>query len=167
MICGSLGTAAAQAGNLFGSGTGIWSAGAGLTQPIFHAGELTHRRRAAVASYEQAMAQYRTTVNTAFQNVADTLTALSSDAETLDAQTEAYRAASAAHDIAQKQYATGAISYLTLLTVERSYQNALIAEVQARAARYADTAALFQALGGGWWNRDNPTAQNAAASEQP
>ena len=168
-INGSYGDAASQIGDLFSAGSNVWSIGAGVTQPIFHAGELSHRRKAAVAGYEQAAAQYRATVNVAFQNVADTLTALASDADTLNAQNEAYLAAKSAHEIAGKQYAAGATSYLTLLTAERSYQQSQINLVQAQAARYADTAALFQALGGGWWNREqnpNPATATAAASEQ-
>ena len=157
-ISGSYGQAAPNLGNLFTAGSNVWSLGAGLTQPLFHAGELTHQRRAAVASYEQAVAQYRATVNVAFQNVADTLTALSSDAETLKAQQQAYTAAEASHDIAARQYAAGAISYPALLTTERNLQQSSIALAQAQADRYADTAALFQALGGGWWNREQDTS---------
>jgi NodT family efflux transporter outer membrane factor (OMF) lipoprotein len=152
-LTGSIGQTGTNLGNLFTASSGIWGIGAGVAQPIFHGGELTHQRRAAVASYEQSVAQYRATVNIAFQNVADTLTALSSDADALNAQNDAYEAAQAAHDIAGKQYATGAISYPSLLTAERNDQQALIGLVQAQAARYADTAALFQALGGGWWHR--------------
>ena len=163
-LSGNYGQAAPNAGDLFTAGSNIWSVGAGLTQPIFHAGELKHQRRAAVASYEQSVAQYRSTVNVAFQNVADALTALSSDAEALSAQNDAYKAAVATHDIAGKQFAAGAISYPTLLTAERNYQQALVGLAQAQAARYADTAALFQALGGGWWNRD---ADNDATASTP
>lgn len=171
-ISGSYGQAAPNMGDLFTSGSNVWSIGAGLTQPIFHAGELTHQRRAAVASYEQSVAQYRATVNVAFQNVADALTALASDAEALKAQREAYQAAEAGHNIAIKQYAAGGISYPSLLTTERNYQQAAVSLAQAQADRYADTAALFQALGGGWWNRDadkaepasNPTASNGDTS---
>ncbi|MES2488331.1 MAG: efflux transporter outer membrane subunit [Pseudomonadota bacterium] len=167
-LSGSYGQAAPNTGNLFTAGSNIWSLGAGITQPIFRAGELTHRRRAAVASYEQSVAQYRATVNVAFQNVADTLTALAADAETLKAQRDAYQAAEASHAIAGKQYSAGSISYPTLLTAERNYQQAVIELSQAQAARYADTAALFQALGGGWWNRtddeDNKDATPSASN---
>jgi outer membrane protein TolC len=100
-----------------------------------------------------AKAQYRTTVLVAFQNVADVLRALQLDAATLRAQQEATRAASATLDLSRSQYRLGAITYIILLNAQRSYQQARLALVQAQAARYADTAALFQALGGGWWNR--------------
>lgn len=163
-ISGSYGQAAPNMGDLFTAGSNIWNIGAGLTQPIFHAGELTHQRRAAVASYEQSVAQYRATVNVAFQNVADSLTALAADADSLKAQRDAYQAAEASHDIAGKQYAAGAISYPALLTTERNYQQAVIALSQAQADRYADTAALFQALGGGWWNRDPGNKASATTS---
>ena len=100
---------------------------------------------------------YRSTVITAFQNVADTLRALQFDAETLKAAYAAERAAATSLEITRRQLQLGAINYLGLLTVENTYQTALIALVQARVARYADTAALFQPLGGGWWNRADVT----------
>jgi len=92
-------------------------------------------------------------VLTAFQNVADALRALQLDAATLRAQAAALRAASDTLDLARGQYRLGAIAYVTLLNSQRSYAQARLAVVQAQAARFADTAALFQALGGGWWNR--------------
>jgi outer membrane protein TolC len=99
------------------------------------------------------MAQYRATVIAAFQNVADTLHALEQDADALHEATIAERAASRSFTIARRQMELGDISYLVLLSAEQSYQQTAIALVQARANRYADTAALFQALGGGWWNQ--------------
>jgi NodT family efflux transporter outer membrane factor (OMF) lipoprotein len=140
-------------GTLFSPGSSIWSLGAGLTQPLFEGGTLLHRRRAAVAAFEAAAAQYRNTVITAFQNVADTLRALQSDARAVAALAAAERAAADSLAASQRQFHAGAISYLSLLTAEQTYQQARIALVQAEASRYSDTAALFQALGGGWWNR--------------
>ena len=142
------------------AGLPVWSIGAGLTQPLFRGGELLHARRAAVAAYEEAAAQYRSTVLTAFQNVADALRALQSDADALSAQVVAERAAADSLDIARRQFQLGAINYLLLLNAEQTYQQAHIALVQAQANRYADTAALFQALGGGWWNRRDVAAAN-------
>ena len=112
-----------------------------------------HQERAARAAYDMADAQYRNTVLTAFQNVADALRALQFDAATLKAQQRAVRAASDTFDLTRGQYRLGAVTYIILLNAQRSYQQALLALVQAQAARYADTAALFAALGGGWWNR--------------
>lgn len=164
-LSANYGQSAPNMGDLFTAGSNIWSLGAGLTQPIFRAGELTHRRRAAVASYEQSVAQYRATVNVAFQNVADTLTALAADADALKAQRDAFQSAEASYAIAGKQHVAGAISFPTLLTSERNYQQSLIALSQAQADRYADTAALFQALGGGWWNREeNSESSNKTTS---
>ncbi len=152
-LSGSYGSMTTKAGDLFTSGMGVWSLGAGVLQPVFHGGELTARRRAAVAAYDAASAQYRLTVLQAFQNVADVLRALDADALALKAQAEAEAAARDLRDITGKQFSLGAVSYLTLLNSERQYQQARIGLVQAQAMRYADTAALFQALGGGWWNR--------------
>jgi NodT family efflux transporter outer membrane factor (OMF) lipoprotein len=147
------GSAALTAATLFTPATAIWSVGAGVAQPIFHGFTLLHQQRAAESAYEMADAQYRNTVIVSFQNVADVLRALQLDAATLKAQRHAVRAASDTFDLTRGQYRLGAITYVILLNAERSYQQALLALVQAQAARYADTAALFQALGGGWWNR--------------
>jgi NodT family efflux transporter outer membrane factor (OMF) lipoprotein len=150
-LSGNFGSQATTAGGLFGSGSSVWGLGAGLLQPIFRGGELTARRRAAIAAYDQAEAQYRETVLLAFQEVADTLRALEKNAQTLAAQAEAESAAKESLDLARKQFDAGAIGYLALLNAQRQHQQAQIGLVQARAARLSDTAALFQALGGGWW----------------
>jgi NodT family efflux transporter outer membrane factor (OMF) lipoprotein len=152
-LSGSYGSLANRSGDLFSGNTGVWNLGASLLQPLFHGGELTARRRAAIAAYDQAAAQYRETVLRAFQNVADVLRALEVDAEAHKAQAEAELAAHDTLELTQKQYALGGANYLSLLNAERQYQQARVGLVQSRAQRYADTAALFQALGGGWWNR--------------
>lgn len=152
-LSGSYGSAATRINDMFSGDAVFWNLAAGLSQPIFNGGALSARRRAAIAAYDQAEAQYRATVLTAFQNVADSLRALDSDAATLKAQVEVEALASEELNLITQQYRLGAVSHLALLDAERSYQQARIGLVQARAARYADTAALFQALGGGWWNR--------------
>jgi len=157
-ISGGAGSVATTAGNLFSSGSGVWNLGANLTQPIFHGGTLIHERRAALAAYDGAAAHYRSTVLSAFRDVADVLDALQFDAEILRAQTLAAQSARDSLDIARRQYQAGAASYLVLLNAQQAYQQARIALAQAQAARYADTAALFLALGGGWWNRADGAA---------
>jgi NodT family efflux transporter outer membrane factor (OMF) lipoprotein len=147
------GTTAAQLDRLFTAGTGFWSVAGSVTQPIFAGGTLLHRQRAAEAAYDETAAQYRSAVITAFRNVADTLRALQSDADGLGAAVRAESAASRSLEIARRQLQLGQTSYLSLLNAEQTYQQARIALVQAQANRYADTAALFQALGGGWWHR--------------
>jgi NodT family efflux transporter outer membrane factor (OMF) lipoprotein len=139
--------------HMFGAGTGFWDLGAGATQTIFQGGTLVHRERAARAAYVQASEQYRSTVLTAFENVADTLHALEQDADAVKAATAARDAAKVTLDLTTRQMQVGYVSYLTVLSAEQAYQQALINLVQAQSNRYADTAALFQALGGGWWNR--------------
>jgi NodT family efflux transporter outer membrane factor (OMF) lipoprotein len=152
-LTGAIGTEALTSGGLFGVGTETWSLGAALMQPLFHGGELRYKRRAALDSLDQADATYRQTVLSALEDVADTLRALEADARTLQAQVEAERAASDAFGIAKMQFNAGGISYVTVLNTERLFFEARQNRVQAQAARYADSAALFQALGGGWWNR--------------
>ncbi len=158
-LTGSFGGASLKAGDLF-AGPSVWSIGAGLLQPLFRGGALTAKRRAAIDAYDQAAAQYRQTVLLAFQNVADTLRTLDDDARTLQAQASAEAVAREALALAERQFRLGAVSYLTLLNAQRQYHLARIALTRAQADRYADTAALFQALGGGWW-------QPQAAAELP
>jgi NodT family efflux transporter outer membrane factor (OMF) lipoprotein len=131
----------------------FWTAGGSVAQTIFAGGTLLHRKRGAEAAFEQAAAQYRSTVITAFQNVADALYALQNDAASLKAAVAAERAAKVSLDLTRTQQQLGYINYLALLTAEQAYQQTLITRVQAQASRFADTAALFQALGGGWWTR--------------
>ncbi len=155
-LTGNYGSETNKLQHLLGGDTFVWNLGAGLLQPVFHGGELTAKRRAAIATYDQAVAQYRETVLLAFQNVADVLRALDADAHSLKAQADAEAAARETLDLTQTQFGLGAVSYLSLLNAERSYQQSLMSLAQAKAARFADTAALFQALGGGWWNRGAP-----------
>jgi NodT family efflux transporter outer membrane factor (OMF) lipoprotein len=151
---GSTGLAISQ---VFGSGTGFWGLAGDVTAPVFEGGKLLHQERAARAAYTQAAEQYRSTVLTAVQNVADTLTALQQDAEGLKAAAAAEHAAQTTLDLAQRQVHDGYASNLMLLNAEQAYQQARLNLIQAQAARYADTAALFQALGGGWWARTDLT----------
>jgi NodT family efflux transporter outer membrane factor (OMF) lipoprotein len=159
-LTGDAGATALTFSSLAVPGNVFWTLAGNVTQTVFDAGTLLHKQRAAVAAFDQAAAQYRSTVIAAFQNVADSLHALVSDADTLKAAYSAERAAFESLAIARNQLQLGAIGYLALLTAENTYDTALLALVQAQAARYADTAALFQALGGGWWNRsDAPPAK--------
>ena len=136
-------------------GTGIWSIAGSISQTLFDASALLHEKRAAVAALDEAGDQYRSTVLKAFQNVADALRALEFDADDLSADESAERAASASLDVARRQYSAQTADHLTVLAAERLWQQARISRVQAEANRYSDTAALFQALGGGWWHRSD------------
>ncbi len=151
------GSEALVLGRLFAPGTGFWSAAAALTAPIFDGGTLLHQERGAREAYIQALEQYRSTVLAAFQNVADTLTALQQDAEALKTASTAADAAKVTLDLTQRQLNDGYAAPLALLNAEQAYQQARVALVQAQADRYSDTAALFQALGGGWWHRPDLT----------
>ncbi|MBE0602136.1 MAG: efflux transporter outer membrane subunit [Deltaproteobacteria bacterium] len=158
-LSAQLGTSALRAGDLFSSGSAVWGVGAGLLQPVFHGGALRANQRAAVAGFDESAALYRETVLRAFRDVADVLRALEFDAEALKAQSAAEAAAQDSLDIARRQFHLGATSYLSLLDAQRQYHQTRILRVQAQAARYADTAGLFQALGGGWWNREGRTVR--------
>ena len=151
-ITGDFGSQSPAPEELFSAGTGIWSIGAGVVQPLFRGGELRARREAALAGYSQAEALYRETVLIASQNVADVLRSLELDARALKAQAEAEAAARSSLELALTKYRAGAVNHLVLLDAQRQHQQARISLAQAKAARFADSAALFQALGGGWWN---------------
>jgi NodT family efflux transporter outer membrane factor (OMF) lipoprotein len=164
VLTASYGQDASTWANLFAPGSNVWSLIGSLTQPIFKGGQLLHQRRAAVAAAQEAAANYKATVITAFENVSNTLYALQADADALAAQTTAERAAADTLSLVQTQYKSGAASFLQVLSAEQTYQTAAVALIKARAQRYADTAALFQALGGGWWNRNDALADISAAA---
>jgi NodT family efflux transporter outer membrane factor (OMF) lipoprotein len=154
-LTGSIGSETVQASDLFKTGSAAWNVGGSLTAPLFHGGELLSLKRAARADLDRATAEYREAVLAALQDVADTLRALEADARTLQADQITETDAQDTLNMTKLQYKVGGVSYLTLLNAERVYLQARQSRVQAEAARYADTAALFQALGGGWWNRQN------------
>jgi NodT family efflux transporter outer membrane factor (OMF) lipoprotein len=155
-LTGSLGNTGSPAGALLNPGVGVWSIGGSLAQTVFDGGTLWYKRKAAVAAYDVAAAQYRSTVLQAFQDVANALRALQSDADALAADVAAEQAAAKSLDLSREQFKVGAITYTTLLDAEQTEQQAIVSLAQAKAARFADTAVLFQALGGGWWNETGP-----------
>jgi NodT family efflux transporter outer membrane factor (OMF) lipoprotein len=144
---------------MFRSGGPFWTIVGGVTQPLFEGGTLLHTKRAADAALKQAAAQYQSTVIAAYQNVADTLHASLSDAEALAADVDAEDSAKVTFDLTRRQMEVGYVNYLALLSAETTYDQALLTRVQAQATRYGDTVALFQALGGGWWNRKDLAAR--------
>ncbi len=158
-ISAAYGGTATQFAQMFANGNPFWSLAGNVAQTLFAGGTLLHLQRAAEAAFDQAAAQYRSTVITAFQNVADALYALQNDAESLKAAVAAEGAAKVTLDLTLKQQQAGYASYLALLSAQQAFQQALITRVQAQANRFADTAALFQSLGGGWWNRPDDTAK--------
>lgn len=159
-LTANAGSTALAIGQVFAPGTNFWNVGAALTQPIFEGGKLLHEERGARAVRDQAAEQYRSTVLTAFQDVADSLVALQQNANALKSAAAADDAAKVTLDLTQRQVQDGYNPYLSLLNAQQAYQQAHIGLLQAQASRYADTAALFQALGGGWWHQTD-LAENA------
>jgi NodT family efflux transporter outer membrane factor (OMF) lipoprotein len=152
-LTAGVGTNALSVDQLFAPGSSTWSiAGTALT-PIFHGGTLFERQVAASEAFDQASSQYRSVVITAFKNVADSLTALQTDAVALQKAVAFESAAAKTLATTRRRLQIGDISYLEMLTAQQNYQQALITLVIAQSNRLSDTAALFQALGGGWWNR--------------
>jgi NodT family efflux transporter outer membrane factor (OMF) lipoprotein len=151
-ITGAMGGTSTQLSQLFIPGNTFYGITGSLTQTIFDAGTLLHRKRAAEAGLNQAAAQYRSTVINAFQNVADSLHALEEDANALNASVNAERAARRSLDLTRRQLELGYVNYPAVLLAEQAWRQSLINLVQARANRLADSAALYMALGGGWWN---------------
>jgi NodT family efflux transporter outer membrane factor (OMF) lipoprotein len=160
-LSANAGSNALGIGQLFGPGTGFWNIGAALLAPIFDGGTRLHQLRGARYAYQQSAEQYRGTVLTAFQNVADTLVALEQDANALKSTAAAAEAAKSSLDIARLQYKDGYAAYLAVLNAEQAYQQARLNLVQAEASRFTDTVALFQALGGGWWHQPELASTNA------
>jgi len=159
-IGANAGEVATNFSQLFTPGAAFWSVMGNATQPLFDGGTLLHKEKGARAAYDQAAAQYRAAVISAFQNVADTLYALKYDADALKAAAASERAAADSLSIVHRQLQLGAVGYLALLNAQQTYQQAVGNRIQAQASRYADTAALFQALGGGW----RPDAERIAAA---
>lgn len=154
----SVSSQALEVGQLF-TPTGLaWTAAASIAQTLMDGAQLYRTKEASVAAFEQDYALYQSTVLTAFQNVADALRAVQYDAGTLRAQALAEQSALDSLKMAQEQFKVGAIGYAIVIEAQQAYQNAVIARIQAQAQRYNDTVALFQALGGGWWNRVDETA---------
>ena len=164
-----VGSAPAKIGDLFTPGNGIFELLTQALAPVFQGGTLLHQQRQAVAAARGAAASYRATVVGAYQNVADVLTALQGDARALAANEAAARAAARSLSLAQLQFGAGGVAYLSVLTAQTQYQNAVLGLIRAQAARYTDTAALFTALGGGWWNRHDvpPPPENLLRSLLP
>jgi NodT family efflux transporter outer membrane factor (OMF) lipoprotein len=137
----------------------FWDIAGNATQTIFDAGTLLHQLQGAKDTYNAAAWTYRGTVNGAVQNVTDALRALQSDADALRAARDFERAARTSFDLANQQMQSGNANVLLFLNAQQSYLQAVVQVVQAQAARLSDTAALFAALGGGWWNREQPSAE--------
>jgi NodT family efflux transporter outer membrane factor (OMF) lipoprotein len=154
-LTASYGVNALSVDQLFAPGASTWGLGATALMPLLHGGTLLEKEQAARETYEQASSQYRSAVITAFRNVADSLTALQNDAMALQKSVAFEKAAGKTLDITRRRLRIGEVNYLELLNAQQVYQRALITSVVAQSNRLADTAALFQALGGGWWNRDD------------
>lgn len=150
MLSANGGTSGYNFAQNFAPGTGFYTVAAGVTAPIFDGFTLFNKQKAAEAALDQAEAQYRTSVIIAFQNVADALRALQSDARAMKAAVHAEETAKASLDIVEMQLKAGQINQLAVLNAQQTYLNASVIRVQTEANRLSDTAALFMALGGGW-----------------
>ncbi len=155
---GAAGGASAQLGDLLTTGNNLWSVTGSIAQTVFDAGALRHKQKAAEAALAQAKAQYRSTVLGALQNTADVLQGIVADADIMNHALATEDAAGRSLRIAQAQFEHGQTGALAVLNAEVAYGQAETALAQARTARYADTVALMQALGGGWWARNDLAA---------
>ena len=164
-LSASFGSQALDSSDLFGKSAEAWSLGLNLLQPIFRGGTLRAQKRAAEAGLDKAAADYRTTLLTAFQNVADSLRALELDAEGLASQASAAEATGSSLALARRQYTDGSIAYLQVLDATRLYQQARLGVIDARALRLADTAALYAALGGGFGDMKTTPVSNTAKTQ--
>lgn len=156
-LTASGGSSALALSQLFRADTMAWNAAASLATPIFDAGALFHTKESKVAALEQSKAQYRSTVITAFRNVADSLHAIEADAALLKAQVQTENTAAQSLNISQAQFKGGSTTFITVINAEQTLLTARVSRVKAQAARYSDSVALYQSLGGGWWNRVDET----------
>ena len=161
------GSTSTAIGQLFTPGTGFWTIAGSLAQTVFDAGTLENRQRAAEEATVQAAEQYRSTVLAAFQNVADVLGALQADARAITAAATAEKSARQYLDLMRRQLDQGQVNVAVLLTSQQAVLQSSLARVDAEAARLADTVALFQALGGGWWNAQNDNGLTGGVSGRP
>lgn len=152
-IAASWGGAASHFSQMFWSSGKFFEIGASLAGTLFDGGTLRHREKSARETMNQVVAQYKATVLTAYQNVADTLHAVHTDAQALQAATQSERTSREAMDLTRRQHQRGYLDRLALIEAEQDWRQARLAFTQAQAARLGDTATLFQALGGGWWQR--------------
>ncbi len=150
------GWASGSTGDFFNPNNIIWNLGSGLLQPLFHGGALQSERQAVIDTYKVAANNYRQTVLQAFKNVSDVLRAIEYGAQAYQREFQANNAAHASFQLVERQFLVGGVSYLTVLNAQEKYQQTELGLVKATQARYADTVALFQALGGGWWNKPVP-----------
>jgi NodT family efflux transporter outer membrane factor (OMF) lipoprotein len=166
-ISGQYAQEASKLNQLFTQPGGIWSVGLDVSAPIFSGGTLAARADEAKERYRQAQASYRSAVIAAFVEVANALQALQHDGDSYAAHSKALDAAAANRDLAVAQYRAGKYNELQVLTAQQQYQNAALSQVQADAQRFTDTAALFRALGGGWWNESRDPALLPVAAAGP
>ena len=153
-ITSNYGFLSSTTNNFFDSSNVTWGIGGNILQPIFHGGQVWMARKAAIAAFNQTKAQYRQTVLQAFKNISDALRAIQYDAQLFQAQTKAERSARDQWQIVKKQYQVGGENYLAVLQADVVYQQAMLDRLKTEGLRYTDTAGLYQALGGGWWNRE-------------
>jgi NodT family efflux transporter outer membrane factor (OMF) lipoprotein len=165
-IAANYGASSVAFDTLLAGSNRFWSVAGNAAQIIFDADALRQKQKAAEAAYDSAAASYRSTVLTAFQNVADSLRGIQFDAQALAAAAKAERSASDYLNITKKKLDLGAANSLLLLSAQQAYQQARIALIQAQAARLSDTIALFQALGGGWWGPKENAATPAKTPEK-
>jgi NodT family efflux transporter outer membrane factor (OMF) lipoprotein len=154
-LSASAGLDSLSANTLFQGSSLIWGLASGLSAPIFHGGTLEAQRQAAIDAFQASLATYQQTVLQGFGQVADTLRALQHDSELVDTERRALDTSSASLALQRLIYEAGKSDLLSLLTAERAYQQARMGYARAQAQRYLDTAQLFVALGGGWWNAND------------
>ncbi len=154
-LTAELGTSPANLARLFSPPTLFYTLGGNVVQTVFDGGTLLHKQKQAEADLAQTYAQYRSTVIVAFQNVADALRAIEADERAEKAAMTSKNASEKSLAVVRNQLQLGAVSTIVVLAAQQTFQQGALSLVQAKAARLSDTVALFQALGGGWWNRND------------
>ena len=164
-ITGDIGFENGRIANFFDVSSLIWSIAGSLTQTIFDGGTLRANKRAAEAALKAVVADYQSTILNDFSQVANALRAVQNDAQALQYQQQAYVSAFRAYKLARWEYKAGSVDYTTLLIAQVQYQQSRLAVVTAQSQRYQDTAALFVAMGGGWWPKEYRTVHKHSVVE--
>ena len=151
-LSASLSQEAQSLASLVRSASRAWDASAGVDAPLSRGGALRAQQRAAIDAYNAELATYQQTILLAFGQVADVLSALEHDAELVSASHRSVDIAGASLALQRSGYAAGKTSALQLIVAENTYSSARLGYVRAIGQRLSDTAQLFIALGGGWWN---------------
>jgi len=164
ILSGTGGLQSTAISSLSGVSSLFWSLGVDALEPILQGGRNRAKLAGARAAYEESVANYRETVLTAFQQVEDGISNLSTLSQALSTQTAAVEDARKALDIANNRYVGGVTNYLDVITAQTTLLSNQRLETQLLGQQLVSTIFLVKALGGGW---DASAIKNEQVHPQP